>query len=112
MARREMTQTAPARRMPLWKVAVLAFAAMCVNDLLGTAMVIFEAHFNAPLAGLMDVLGYLASLTCSVLALDSILANGWRNRRSLVIITAVSCANFAGTYAGVAIGQILTSAHR
>lgn len=98
----------PAGRLPLWKVAGLAFLAMMVNDLLATCMVIFEAHLNAPVAGLFDVTGYLASLVCSVLALDSILKDGWRNRRSVIIIAAVSFANFAGTYGGVAIGSALT----
>lgn len=99
--------TPAAIKSALWKVALLGFVAMCVQDLLGTAMVIFEAHFDAQLAGLMDVLGYIAGLACSVLALDSILANGWRNRRSLVIVGAVSAANYAGTTTGVLIGKAL-----
>ena len=103
--------TVPTARAALWKVAVLAFLAMFATDLLATSMVVFEAHYNAPLAGLMDVLGYIASLVCSVLALNSILKDGWRNKRSLVIIGAVSVANFAGTYAGVAIGYVLTGGH-
>lgn len=70
-------------------------------------MVIFEAHFNAPLAALMDALGYLAGLACSVLALDSILKDGWRTRRSLIIVAAVSLANVLGTFAGVYLGQLL-----
>lgn len=90
-------------RMPLWKAAVLAFAAMCVQDLLATLMVIFEAHYQAILAGTFDTIGYIASLACSVLALDSILKDGWRNHRSLVIVTAVSVANFAGTSVAVTI---------
>lgn len=94
--------------MRLWKVALLAFMAMMVQDLLGTAMVIFESHFDPALAGGMDVAGYLATLVCAALALDSILKDGWRSRRSLVIIGSVSIANFAGTFAGVAIGSALT----
>jgi hypothetical protein len=95
-------------RGQLWKAAVLAFVSMCFQDILATAMVIFEARLNAPVAGLFDVTGYLAGLICSVLALDSILKDGWRNKRSLVIIAAVSLANFVGTFAGVAIGAALT----
>lgn len=94
-------------RTAIWKVALVAFLAMCAQDVLGTAMVVFEAHYNAPLAGAMDVAGYFAGLICSVLALDSILKDGWRTRRSLVILAAVSVANFAGTYAGVFIGKAL-----
>ncbi len=100
--------TLAVERTALWKVALLAFVAMCFQDVLATVMVIMEARLNAPVAGLFDVMGYVAALICSVLALDSILKDGWRNRRSLVIIGAVSIANFAGTFAGVAIGAAIT----
>ena len=98
-------------RWSLPLVAVIAFAAMGAQDLLGTAMVVFEAHFDPLAAGLIDVAGYIASLVCSVLALDSILRNGWRTRRSLVIIGAVSVANFFGTYAGVALSAAFVGHH-
>ena len=94
--------------MKLWKAALASFLAMMVTDLLATAMVIFESRFNAPAAGLLDVLGYIAGLICSVLALDSILANGWRNKRSLVIIGAVTIANYVGTSVGVTMVSALT----
>jgi hypothetical protein len=100
--------TADTRRPRLWHVAVLAFVAMCVQDVMGTAMVVFEARLNAPVAGLFDVGGWLAGLICSALALESIIRNGWRTRRSLVIIAAVSAANFVGTIAGVALVESLT----
>lgn len=100
--------TARVHEMKLWKAALASFLAMMVTDLLATAMVIFESRFNAPAAGLLDVLGYLAGLVCSVLALDSILKDGWRNRRSLVIIGAVTIANYIGTSIGVTIVAALT----
>jgi hypothetical protein len=92
----------------LWRVSLLAFVAMCASDILATCMVVFEARLNAPVAGLFDVLGWIASLTCSALALEEIIKNGWRTRKSLTIIFAVSLANFAGTYAGVGIASALT----
>lgn len=95
-------------QLPLWKAAVFAFLAMCLQDVLNTSMVIFESHFNAPLAGVMDQLGWLAGLACSAVALDSIFTNGWRNKRSLVLILAISAANFGGTFSGVAIGHALS----
>jgi heme A synthase len=95
----------------LWKVALLAFAAMCVQDVFGTVMVIFESRFNAPVAGLFDVGGWIAGLVCAALAIEEIIKNGWRTRKSLTIIGAVSLANFAGTYAGVAIGAAITHHH-
>lgn len=95
-------------QLPIVKAAVIAFAAMTAQDILNTTMVIFESHFDAPLAGVMDQLGWIAGLACSAIALDSILTNGWRNKRSLILIAAVSAANFAGTFSGVAIGHALT----
>lgn len=87
--------------MKLWKTAALAFAAMCVQDVFGTVMVVAEAHLNALLAASFDVLGWIAGLICSALAIEEIVKNGWRTRKSLTIIAAVSLANFAGTYGGV-----------
>jgi hypothetical protein len=95
-------------RSKLWPVLVLAFLAMCAQDIAGTVMVIFESHYNAVMAGLFDVGGWVAGLICSALALDEIIRNGWRTRRSLSIIAVVSAANFAGTVAGVAIAESLT----
>jgi hypothetical protein len=95
------------RSLP-WKVIALAFVAMCANDVAGTVMVIFEAQYNAVLAGLFDVLGWLAGLICAALAIDEIIQNGWRTRKSLSIIVAVSAANFVGTIAGVALAVSIT----
>ena len=102
-----MTST-PVHSLRLWKVAVLAFAAMCVQDVLGTCMVVMESRLNAPMAGLFDVTGWIAGLICSALALEEIIKNGWRTRKSLTIIFAVSAANFAGTYWGVWLSHTLT----
>jgi hypothetical protein len=81
---------------------------MCIQDVFGTAMVIFEARLNAPVAGLFDMAGWIAGLICSALAISEIVAHGWRTRKSLVIIGTVSVANFVGTYGGVLIGSTLT----
>jgi hypothetical protein len=99
---------ANAPRANLWKVALLAFLAMCAQDIAGTIMVIFESRYNAPLAGTFDVLGWMAGLICSALAIEEIIKNGWRTRKSMVIIGAVSAANFLGTVAGVAIAAAIT----
>jgi hypothetical protein len=98
---------AEAPRVRLWKVALLAFAAMMIEDLLATSMVIFESRLNAPVSGLFDVGGWIAGLICSALAIEEIIKNGWRTRKSMVLIGAISLANFAGTYAGVAIGSAI-----
>ena len=103
----EVPATEGRQRFPL-KVAVVAFVAMCVNDVMGTCMVVFESRLNAPLAGLFDVLGWISALVCSALALEEIIKNGWRTRKSLTIIAAVSLANFFGTLGGIAIATALT----
>jgi hypothetical protein len=93
--------------MSLRGVVVLAFVAMCAQDLLATTMVIAEAHYNAPVAGLFDVASWITGLICAALAIESIINEGWRTRRSLWIIGSVSAANFVGTYIGVAVASAL-----
>lgn len=92
-----------------WRVALFAFLAMCVQDILSTCMVVFESKLNAPVAGMFDVLGWVAGLICSALAIEEIIKSGWRDRKTITIIMAVSLANFIGTVAGVVIAKALSS---
>ena len=94
--------------MRFWKVGLLAFVAMSIQDVMGTCMVVFESRLNAPVAGMFDVLGWLAGLICSALAIEEIIKNGWRTPKSLTIIGGVSAANFLGTVLGIAIATSLT----
>lgn len=100
------------KKFALWQLCLLAFAAMCVQDILGTVMVIFEAKAGETsdsfsvlvygvLAGVFDFGGWIAGLICTALALDSIIREGWRTKKSLSLIAVVSAANFFGTLAGV-----------
>lgn len=95
------------KNMTLVSLAAASFAAMMLNDLFLTCMVVFESHYNAWMAGVCDVIGWGTGLMCTYLAIDSIIKNGLRNRRSVVIILAVSAANMAGTFAGVDIARAL-----
>lgn len=95
-------------RTSLWHVALLAFLAMCADDVAYTIMTVSEAHYQALLAGCFDVVGWMFGLICSALAIESIIREGWRTKRSLVIIAAVSAANFFGTIAGVAVASGLS----
>ena len=104
----ECSPVASTSVITFWKVALLAFIAMCVQDILATCMVIFEARLNAPVAGLFDVASWITGLICLALSVESIIASGWRSKRTLTIIVAVSAANFLGTVAGVTIGAALT----
>lgn len=92
-------------------MALLAFAAMFANDCFATVMVVFESRYNAVMAGTFDVLGWVTALVCSALAIEEIIKNGWRTRKSLTLIVAISAANFLGTVAGVAIASGLTHHH-
>lgn len=89
--------------MSILQACVLAFVAMCVQDLLSTAMVVTESHGSAYLAGFLDVGEYLTVIVCSSLAIGAVLKEGWRSKRSLAIIGSVSAANFVGTVAGTSI---------
>lgn len=93
--------SAKVHEMPLRWAAPASFIAMYVSDLIGTALVVYQSHYLWLEAGLCDVMGYLTGLVCSVLALDSILHDGWRNRRSLILLASVTLANFLGTANGV-----------
>jgi hypothetical protein len=91
--------------MKLWKVALLAFTAMCIQDLLATSMVVAEAHFRPFIAGSFDAAQWIAMLASSGLAIESIVKEGWRAKRSLVIIGSVTTANFVGTIIGVTVAS-------
>ena len=88
-------------RIPLWQLAALAFVAMCANDILLTIMVVKESHYGLWTAGIFDVFGWVTGLICSALAIEEIIKNGWRTRKSLTLIGAISAANYIGTFLGV-----------
>lgn len=94
--------------MVLWKAALAGFVAMTISDIIGAAVVIFESRYQWFPAGVTDALGYLVGLLCSVLAIDSILEHGFRNKRSLVLVGAITVANFIGTALGVALVHYLS----
>ena len=95
-------------QMRLSRAIPLAFAAMCLNDLAYTVMVVFESRLTPWVSGLFDVVGWIFALICSSLAIESIISNGWRTARSLALVAAVSIANLTGTVAGVYVAIALT----
>lgn len=100
--------TAPVKHLSLSRLAAVAFLAMCLQDLLATVMVVFEARYNWVGAGLFDMAQWLTWLASSAIAIDEVLKGGWRSRRARTVIIAVSAANFAGTAAGVFIARALS----
>jgi hypothetical protein len=95
-------------RLDLARLAAVAFAAMCAQDLLSTVMVVFESHYQAIPAGIFDVAAWITWLASSAMAIDEVLKGGWRSKRARVVIAAVSAANFAGTVAGVYLAGMLS----
>lgn len=100
--------TTPLARWKLWQLALLAFVAMCIQDVLATVMVVFESKQTPWVPGFFDAGSWIAGLVCSALALDSIIKGGWRNRKSMVIILAVTAANYWGTVLGVEVSRLLS----
>lgn len=96
------------RAIPLWRAAALSFTAMCLQDIVGTGMVIYESRYQIVASGLCDVLQFLAGLICSSMALESIINDGWRTKRSLCLIGIITAANFVGTAVGVILVKRLT----
>lgn len=88
-----------------WLIAGAA-AAMLVQDVLATVMVVAESRGRAHLAASMDTLGWLAQITCTASAVVT-LATGTLAAK-VAIVAAVSAANYAGTWAGVKLGHRLT----
>ena len=101
----------PAAQMRLARAAPLAFLAMCLNDCASTVMVVFESRLTPWMAGAFDCIGWIFSLICAALAIESIITTGWRTKRSLTLIAVVSLANLLGTVTGVYIAMALTHHH-
>jgi hypothetical protein len=84
-------------------IALWAALAMVVQDVLATCLVQAEARNKAGLAGVLDSAGWLAgisTITISVTALQ-----GHSLALKVVVVAAVTAANFAGSWAGVRIGR-------
>lgn len=89
--------------MNLWELAVLAFVAMVLADIISVGQTQAEARGRANLAGILDTVGYFAGLVTTFLAIDSL--NGNDMTKKIAIIGAVSVANYLGSWMGVKIGE-------
>lgn len=98
----------PLLRWKLWQLVLLAFVAMCIQDVLATIMVVFESRQTLWVPGFFDFGSWIAGLVCAALAIDSIIQRGWRNSKSLAIIASVSAANYWGTTLGIYLSQIMS----
>lgn len=84
-------------------VALWAALAMLAQDMLAVPLVQAEARNRAVLAGLLDTVGWLVTLTTTFISVDTL--QGHSTPTKAVVIGAVSCANFVGTYTGTRLGK-------
>ena len=85
-------------------IALWAALAMIVQDVTLTLMVQAEARNRWVLAGLLDSVGFLAQVATYGISIDSIVRHGLTGP-TLVILGALTVANFVGTGLGVLIGK-------
>ena len=85
-------------------IALWAALAMVCQDVLLTLMVQAEARNRWVIAGLLDCVGWIAQIATIGISVDSIITNGL-NEHTLIIIAAVTIANFVGTACGTLLGK-------
>lgn len=78
---------------------------MFCQDLSFSLLTMAEARNHWVLSGLLDVVGGLAQIISYGVSVGSIVTQGFLKEQTIVIIAAVSVANFVGTAAGVLIGK-------
>lgn len=85
----------------MYWVAVLAALGMIVSDVLESLLTQAQSRNRAHLAGLMDTAGWLVGIYVTNWSLEGIHST---TTRAVVVLAAVSAANYIGTYAGTKIG--------
>jgi hypothetical protein len=86
-------------------IAVGAAGAMLAQDILGTLLVQAQARNRAAMAGVLDAVGWCAQMTTTAIGVTAILTGTWPVR--IAVFSAITAANFFGSYGGVKIGQRL-----
>lgn len=84
-------------------IAIYAAAAMFIQDLLMVGMVQAEARNRAVLAGFLDSAGWIATITTTTISVTAL--QGHKLSEKILVVSAVTCANFFGSYTGVKIGK-------
>jgi hypothetical protein len=83
--------------------ALAAAGAMLIQDITAVLLVQAEARNRAGLAAIFDSVMWLASITTTTVSVTAL--QGHHLGAKAVIVIAVTLANVAGCYAGVAIGR-------
>lgn len=89
--------------------ALLAAAAMLIQDQVGTVMVKLEAGDNGWLAGVMDAIGYLFGILTLNTALTTLSSGNLDS--TILVLSLVTVANVVGTKAGQVEGRWLLNRH-
>lgn len=87
----------------IWWLPIAAAAAMYVQDVLSTIMVVAQARGRAHLAASMDVVGWLAQITTTTVSVDALITGSLGSK--FTVIAAVSIANYLGTWSGTRLGH-------
>lgn len=91
--------------MTSWLLPLAAAAAMYIQDVLATVMVVAESRGRAHLAASMDTAGWLAQITTTTVSVDALLTGSLPMKAA--VVAAVSAANYGGTWTGVKLGHRL-----
>lgn len=83
-------------------IALYAAIAMIAQDIIAVPLVQAEARNRAVLAGILDTLGWLVMITTTYISVNTL--QGHDTKEKVLVIVAVSCANFIGTYTGTKLG--------
>ena len=86
-------------------IALAAAGAMLCTDILATIMVMAEAKERGWLAGLMDMLGWYASIATTTISVTSL--TGHDTTQKVWVLLFVGAANVLGTKLGVVTGKAL-----
>jgi len=86
-------------------IALYAALAMFVQDIFYVLLTQAEARNRAQLAGALDSFAYLASLVVTVQAVTTL--QGHDLGRKVIVLAAITAANYVGAVTGVLIGKRL-----
>jgi hypothetical protein len=85
------------------KAGFWAMVCMVCQDILGTLMVIAEAHYQGWTAGSMDSLQWLFSIATATIAVTAL--QGKNRTTKIIVVCFVTAGNLVGSEIGVLIGQ-------
>lgn len=92
----------------IWLTAIIAGAAMLIEDVLGTLLVQANAKGLAWLSGLLDALAWGAGIITTTVSVSAL--QGHSMYAKVVVITLITIANVLGSVMGVKIGDKLIKA--